>query len=371
VAIQKHSATDVDWAPSDNSKISGIQLFGQTFVQQLKVSIGNTDVYDSGTLYPYKAYITNELSFPANVKENFLSIAGYYPSETHDSDADEGFKNRCEIFKDGEKAQFMSRLDFDLGNQELFLLNNTDVLFTIYRSKNEFLLQNLKAADPATTKYRIYLHTIKLFVKMVEVQPSLNISLYKTLEQKPATYAVRRTEIKSAYITGGRTEFEHNIFTSTIPRRLTICLVANDAFNGNIKKTPFKFDPNGVRDISVMAGGFTYPAVPYNNLDFSKKLCARPFVDLYEALSATNSDHSFDISLKKFINGWCFFSIPLNASLDDSCGFELLRAGATTIRLQFSTAVPNEGLEMIVLGEFDQLIYIDSQRRILADSSLN
>ena len=262
----------------------------------------------------------------------------------------------------------MSRLDFDLGNQELFMLNNMDVLFTIYRAKDDFLLQNLKAND-GNSKYRTFLHSIKLFAKMVEVQPSLNISIYKTLEQKPATYAVRRTEIKSAFISSGRTEIEHNIFTSTIPRRLTICLVENKAFTGNIKLSPFNFNPFGVRDITVIAGGYNYPAVPYNNLDFDKSLCARPFVDLYESLSAINSDHSFDISYDQFKNGWCFFVIPLNASLDDSCGFELLRSGSTTVRIQFKGEL-QKNLEMIVLAEFDQLVYVDFQRRVMADSNL-
>lgn len=371
LSIQQQLVNSTDWVPSKNNEISPVQLIGQTFVQQLKVQIGNMDVYDSGTLYPYKAYITNELSFAKNIKENFLSIGGYYWSDEHDNSGDEGFEKRCGIFKDGKKAQFMSRLDFDLGNQEMFFLNNMDILFTIYRSKDSFILQNLKDNDVPTTKYRLYLHNIKLFVKMLEIQPSLNLSIYKTLQEKPATYAVRRTEIKSAFISAGRTEIEHNIFSATIPRRLTICLVENNAFNGDLSLTPFNFKPHGIRDISVIAGGNNYPAVPYNNLDFPNGLCARPFVDFYEALSATNTNHSFDISLEKFQNGWCFFVIPLNSSLDDSCGFELLRSGTTTVRIQFNTAVPVGGLEMIVLGEFDQLIYVDFQRRVMADSNLS
>jgi hypothetical protein len=267
-----------------------VPLIGQCFVQQLKVAINNQDVYDSGTLYPYKAYMTNELSFPANVKENFLASAGHYPSLAWDKADDEGYKKRCALFASGAKAQFLSRLDFDLGNQELLLLNNLDVLFTIYRAKNEFLLQTLKAGD--TNEYRLYLHNIKIFAKMVEVQPSLNISIYNSLEEKAATYALRKTEIKNCYLTSGRTEFEQNIFTSVIPRRLTIGLVANAAFNGALSVCPFNFKSFGVRDISVQAGGQNYPAVPYNNLDFANGLCIRPFVDMYEALSAANTQTS-------------------------------------------------------------------------------
>ncbi|KAL3069047.1 hypothetical protein niasHS_016396 [Heterodera schachtii] len=282
-SLVSEGATDKWVAIEDTDvKVSTIQGIGQTFVQQLKVTVGNTEVYDSGNLYPFKAYITNELSFPVNAKKNFLGSTGYYHTERHNDETDDGFKERCKVFKGGNSAQFLSRLDFDLGNQELYLLNNLDLLFTIYKAKDAFLLQTLKANDD--TKYRLTVHDVKIYAKMIEVQPSLNMNLYKTLEKQPATYAVR----------------------STIPRRVTIALVSNSAFNGDYKLTPFKFDPFDLREISVHAGGMTIA------------------VDL-----------------------------------------SLLRSGTTSIRATFDYAIPKGGVEMIVLGEFDQMIMIDYNRHIV------
>ena len=59
---------------------------------------------------------------------------------------------------------------------------------------------------------------------MIDVQPSLNVSIYNALEKQPATYAVRKTEVKSCYLTADRTVFDHNILSSTIPRRLIIAI---------------------------------------------------------------------------------------------------------------------------------------------------
>ena len=84
----------------------------------------------------------------------------------------------------------------------------------------------------------------------------------------------------------------------------------------------------------------------------------------------TNSAHSMDISQKQFGAGWTFFIIPLTSTLDDSCGFELLRSGTTTLRLQFDAPVPAGGLEMIILGEFDQMILVDQNRHVITDSTL-
>ncbi|KAL3084275.1 hypothetical protein niasHS_009763 [Heterodera schachtii] len=337
LSIEKPGAND-KWIAIDDAdtSVSAIQGIGQTFVQQLKVTVGNTEVYDSGNLYPFKAYITNELSFPINAKKNFLGSTGYYHTVNQDDSTDEGFKERCKIFKGGKNAQFLSRLDFDLGNQELYLLNNLDLLFTIYKAKDVFLLQTLKAND--ATKYRLTVHDVKIYAKMVEVQPSLNMSLYKTLEKQPATYAVRKTEIKSSFISVGRYEFEYNVFSATIPRRVTIALVGNSAFHGDYKLSPFMFEPFDLREISIHAGGVVYPAVPYK-LNFSKDHFVSAFVDMYEALGMANSERSFDISMAQFKKGWSFFVIPLTSTLDDSCGFELLRSGTTNVRpAQYSSS---------------------------------
>ncbi|KAL3092068.1 hypothetical protein niasHS_004231 [Heterodera schachtii] len=368
LSIEKPGAND-KWVTIDDAdtSVSAIQGIGQTFVQQLKVTVGNTEVYDSGNLYPFKAYITNELSFPINAKKNFLGSTGYYHTVNQDDSTDEGFKERCKIFKGGKNAQFLSRLDFDLGNQELYLLNNLDLLFTIYKAKDVFLLQTLKAND--TTKYRLTVHDVKIYAKMVEVQPSLNMSLYKTLEKQPATYAVRKTEIKSSFISVGRYEFEYNVFSATIPRRVTIALVGNSAFHGDYKLSPFMFEPYDLREISIHAGGVVYPAVPYK-LNFSKDHFVSAFVDMYEALGMANSERSFDISMAQFKKGWTFFVIPLTSTLDDSCGFELLRSGTTNVRATFNSPIPLGGVEMVVLGEFDQMIMVDYNRHIVTDSKL-
>ncbi|KAL3071905.1 hypothetical protein niasHS_016506 [Heterodera schachtii] len=350
LSIQKEDAGG-RWVPIEaaDQLVGPVQCIGQTFVQQLKVEVQNTELYDSGTL----------------AKGHFMASAGYHPSLKHDNATDAGFLARCARFEGGRKARFLSRLDFDLGNQELYLLNNMDVLFTIYRAKNTFLLQNLAPAPAAGAaarqQYALYLHDIKLYMKVVEVQPSLNLSIYKTLEKQPATYAVRKTEVKSVFLTAGRTEMDHNIFSAAIPRRLTIALVANGAFNGQLAQSPFNFKPYSIREISVHAGGQIYPAVPHR-MDFSGSAYIRPFVDMYEALGMANSERSMDITLDQFRDGWTIFVVPMTSTLDDSCGFELLRSGTTSIRLAFNEEIPAGGVEMVVLGEFDHWMILYEPR---------
>ncbi|KAH7664865.1 Protein F19G12.2, partial [Aphelenchoides avenae] len=260
---------DGSWAAAESAdKVAPIQTIGQTFIEQLRVSVSNTELYDSGPLYAYRNYITTELSYPLSTKETFLASAGYHYEHTQDAADDEGFKKRAALFTGGKTVQLLSRLDFDMGNQELLLLNNTDVMFSLYRAQDRFLVTCLKQGD--TTAFRLKLHSIKLYCKMVEVQPSLNLTIYANLEKQAAKYALRKTEVKSCFLTEGRTEFDRNLFNSVIPRRLTMALVSSKAFNGHFAFSPFNFKPFGIRDIAVNAGGMNYPSVAYQNLDFDK-----------------------------------------------------------------------------------------------------
>ena len=127
------------------------------------------------------------------------------------------------------------------------------------------------------------------------------------MEKQPATYAVRKTSILS----------------STIPRRITIGLVDHNAFDGSLSYTPFNFKPYRLCSISFHAGGHIFPQSPYN-FDFPNAL-TRAYVYMFEALGMANSSNSIDISLKQFNSGWTFFVIPLTSTLDDSCGFELIK----------------------------------------------
>ncbi|KAH7703364.1 Protein F19G12.2 [Aphelenchoides avenae] len=104
-----------------------------------------------------------------------------------------------------EIVELESRLDFDLANQNLFLLNNLDVLFTIYRHDDNFLIQSLRQGD--TNTYRLKVHNMRLRVKTVDVNSSVNPAVGNTLEKTMAKYPVRKTEIRSCYLTPGRTEF--------------------------------------------------------------------------------------------------------------------------------------------------------------------
>jgi hypothetical protein len=62
------------------------------------------------------------------VKESYLSVSGYVPdSDDQDSTTGLGFAGRKALFAEGKTTQFLTKIDSDLFNQDLFLISNCEV----------------------------------------------------------------------------------------------------------------------------------------------------------------------------------------------------------------------------------------------------
>ena len=351
--------------------VSVIQQIGSTFIKNVKVSINGREIYDSNSLYAYKCYLDTELSFPKSVKNSYLTASGYYADTGDNFDtfaSNEGYKSRKEKFKNNKRVQFISKLDVDLFNQELYFLNNTEIDIQITPNDDAFMIL-ATAAVPAVS-YRLEILQCKLFIKTLELMDGLALDMAKKLENNIARYPIKKSIIKSLFITEGRTELNANILADQIPRRIIVGLVENSAYIGSQTKSPFVFKNHDVREISINANGRQYPAVPYD-LSWNETKYTRAYHDLQETLQFANTTESNGISINDFKNHHCLFGFSLTNSMEEHPGcYELIKNGTTSIHIKFSTAVPAGGLVLIVLAEIDSLFMIDKNRTIASDTTI-
>ncbi|KAL3104546.1 hypothetical protein niasHT_024924 [Heterodera trifolii] len=290
-----------DTDPNDKH-VGVIQNFGSSFVRSLKVNISGI--------------------------EAFHEASCYYPDDDDQNSAtNPGFTARAARFSGGKQCETIVKLNFDLARQNALMLNNQD--------------ENKK-------EYRIRVHDMRLYVRTVDVTPSLNLAISRQLESTSAKYPLRKIEMRSIFLGTGRTELAHNVFTSTLPRRLICTFVSTDAYSGNRKMSPYKFEHANVRSISVEANGQTFPSNPYLlSFDGTQPRFVRAFVDMYAGLGLDDSD-----------------------TKTDTPGFELIRQGTCTIKVQFEQPIKADGFEMLVLGEFDSVLSINADRVLSTDGSV-
>uniref|UniRef100_A0A914NQB8 Galectin n=2 Tax=Meloidogyne TaxID=189290 RepID=A0A914NQB8_MELIC len=357
---------------ADNN-VSCCQLIGHTIWKNCRISINGTQIFEGNSLMAYKSIFDYELTYPQTVKNSYLSSAGYYDDGDLGLNG-VGFENRRLLFApsaDGtqKSAQFMAKLDVDICNQPRYLINQCEVDIELLPNESNFLI----VAPGATNhKYHLEILACKLYIKKIELMDSLAFDIAKKLELKPARYPMRKTSLKSLFISENRTEFNANLWMDQVPRRVVLGMVKNADFVGSQKTHPFNFQHFNLRDISITAGGVTFPAAPYS-LDFPNGKYVRIYHDMQEAIGYAGTLESNGISMQRFSNGgFCLLVFNLTNSQEDNGPemFDLIKNGTTSIRMTFNEPVPNGGIVLVAMGEIDSLLMLDRNRTISTDISV-
>ncbi|KAL3082660.1 hypothetical protein niasHT_031212 [Heterodera trifolii] len=165
---------------ANDKHVGVIQNFGSSFVRSLKVNISGIEVFDSSIYYHYRDYIMKELGYSQEIRKAFHEASCYYPDDDDQNSAtNPGFTARAARFSGSKQCETMVKLNFDLARQNALMLNNQDVIFTIHRNNDSFLLLTPPYKKPDGTlqenkkEYRIRVHDMRLYVRTVDVTPSL------------------------------------------------------------------------------------------------------------------------------------------------------------------------------------------------------
>nr|CAD2124560.1 unnamed protein product [Meloidogyne enterolobii] len=135
----------VNLAPNEN--VAPIQLIGLTFINNMRITINGREIFNSNSLYAYKTYLSHEFSYPSTAKNSHLNSAGYYGNNELTLEAGSGFATRKALFTSSRTAQFLSKIDADLFNQPLYLVNHCEVDIEIIPNDTNFVLIGQRGQD--------------------------------------------------------------------------------------------------------------------------------------------------------------------------------------------------------------------------------
>ena len=219
--------------------------------ESVSVKVNDQPITKSASSYPYKAYITSVLTYPAFVKVTQLTTEGFYqdigghmdPIETNT-----GFEERCNIFRKDKKAEnpyksegvrFFGKLQLDFLGCQSGLPPGTKVDIELVRSKDEFVIMRQKNDSE---EYKVKLLSIFLYVPVAQLSVSTFSELERVLTSKSVAIHYRRIEVRSLSLLKGKEEYNsENLFTSDCPCRIVICFVQSKNKTGSFDLNPFDF----------------------------------------------------------------------------------------------------------------------------------
>lgn len=349
-------------------QVAFINLIGKTFFNQVKLFLNNHLVYDSGDTYAYRAFIETEFNYGKDVKTTYLEEAGYEKDSTSPNDIanNVGYDNRLNEVKLSRHCEFGASLHIDLFQQKKYLINQMELKLELHRNKDPFVLHTLHA-NPHND-FHVEVLDMKWRIKKVELPASLTRAMESALATKPLKYPLVRSQIKVMYIDPGRVETPSTvIFSGQLPRRVCFGLVAYGDYYGDYTRAPFNFQHFNAISVQVIAGGKQYPPLPLT-MDYANDRFVRPYMMTMDALGYVSSKRSCNIDAQNFRWGTCIYCFDISPDQDhDDSTWQVFKEGTLSIHMRFGQPIPAGGVNLIVLGEFENCLTIDKMRNVFAD----
>jgi hypothetical protein len=217
---------------------------------------------------------------------------------------------------------------------------------------------------------KIKLLDFKLFIRRVNVSPSVLLAHAQALEKSPAKYPVNRVDIKTVTIAQGlQSKNIDNLFMNQLPQRVIIGFVDNRAYNGDYTRNPFKFQHFNLNYLQLHVDGQPVPSQPLTP-DFSKDLYMECYNTLFTGTGIHWKDEGNGISWSDYSKGNTLFVFDLSPDMSASePHWNLQRQGTMRLDLRFAEPLA-QPINCVVYAEFQNLIEIDKDRNVIVDYSV-
>ena len=280
---------------------------------QVDVYLNDTLVTPSSNTYQFRAYVDTVLSYGTKAKNTQLTSQLWYKDTAGHMDATTvdggniGLIERRRYIAESRIVEMMGRLHVDLFLQDRFLLNGVSVKIRLVRSKDPFSLR----AGGQNPDYKVQIVNAVLFARRAVLSPTVQMAHIKALQKGTAKYPIRPVDCKVYSIPQGAMSHTHeNLLIGTLPKRLILWCIDNDAYNGEYSKTPFNANNNAINFLAVYVDGRHVPAKPLQP-NFETGSYIRSYVNLFSATGKQAQYEGNDLSRDDFGQGYTFFGFDL------------------------------------------------------------
>ena len=197
--------------------------------------------------------------------------------------------------------------------------------------------------------------------------PSVFSAINTVLNDKNAQYAITRTIPKVFTVPKGQQSQQiNNAFLGEISKRITICMMDNDSYNGNYKKNPFNFEHYNLTQIGISVNGEEVPFKPLK-LSFDDKLFVTAYSTLFSGTGKLHGNSGSIITREDYLEGNTII-VPDLTPFEIGDNFDLKAEGTLSIDLAFKSPL-TATINVLVYAEYNNVIEIDSNCNIIKDWS--
>lgn len=361
------TVSDTDSSVPAASIVYPINYFHATCFKSVDVHINNTNVSANDTLYAYRAYFENLLSYGRPAKEEQLKVAMFYKDKPPMDEVsasltktdntvskNQGAVSRFLRTQFGQAFETFGRIHSELFSQDKLLIGNVELSVKFHRADTKFALMAKE-----NNRYEISIDSAVLYVCHKRISDSIREAHLMTLQTKNIKYPVRKVQMKFFTRGANRSDLsEPNLVNGILPRRIVFCLVDSEAFGGNLQKNPFNFQSFELSSINLRKNGENVPFQEIE-MDFENNCFLQGYMSLLEGTSQLFRDSSIDVQpVLDFPKGYALYAFDLTQDHAGGTNFHLIQKGNISLELKLAKA-QNKSITIICYLEFDSIIEID------------
>jgi len=243
--------------PDTSKVVAPVNNILHSLFESVRLTINDVPITVSPNNYPYKAYITNCLTYGPAAKSAQLICQGWYSDLAGHmgpmSGTNTGFTQRNQLFRQKFKdssayrptgTTLFGRLMHDLIACETGLPPDTKVRIDLDKSDNAFFIM---CPNDDKEEYQFQIKNICLYVPVAQlsmpVYQEINSILTRKNEPKSIVIHYRRIEVRPISISKDKVNFfSDSLFPNAdLPCRIVLCFVNATSYNGTYSSNPFDF----------------------------------------------------------------------------------------------------------------------------------
>ena len=364
----KASKSNGTTALGAGNNFAPINNFMHSIFSDVSLTVGDKQIEGGNFMYPQRAYFHNLLSYSSTTKKGLLRASGWTKDSAglfHNDDG-KGWKARSAWFHGVGDVEFSGPLCLDFLLQQKYLLNSIDVKIKLTQGKPEFFFMIEDATAAADRAVNFEITRAMLYVRRVQMTPSVLLQDETTLITRNALYPVQHTELITFTIANGsQSATKESLFRGAVPKLIVVGLVTNAAMNGSYATNPFNFKAYGVNHMALYKDGESVPSRPFTP-DFANNLVSREYSALHQALELYNVDESRNITWEDFLKGYTLYAFNLAPDLNLSGHVQPYRDGNLRLEIKFGAAT-TKTINVVVMALFDGQIEITKSRDVICD----
>ena len=347
---QNNTGVYVDLVKGTDKKIALVNNGYQSMWANVTIVINDTEIGDSGAStnsYAYGAQFQTVLGAKESCKDTILYARQFIKEEfpSTEPENEDSFTKR-NFIATGGWMEVNIPIHNDLMTATRYLPPNTKLSVILKRSAEKFCLHQLD-----DQQYNLDLKDLQLSVVKYKVNETIHNHYLKTMKTVTPTIPYTKNVLKTYPVTANNYDLSnHNVFFGNrLPDRVYIMMVAQDAFNGHKKKSPFNFQNFNLKDACLMVNDVSEPAKPYT-------FDATDTMDLYFQFLENTGTSPFEmdsvwITYKEFYNGHFILAFDRSPTKDNGLYTHKMEGGHMGIRMHTHTPL-TENIQVLVYASY-------------------